>query len=128
MLNAGQFYAVPTSSFTAENNLHIKASQKVYVYQNVFAPNALSPFSQSGNSHFTLYSKDPLPILHLAIFDRWGEHVFDAKNISTNALQEGWDGTFKGKRVDGGVYVFYAEVEVLPGRTALIKGDITVLY
>jgi hypothetical protein len=119
-----------TVTLTVTDSAGCLATDKLIlrVLPNVFAPNVISPLSQSGNSHFTLYSKDPLPIFHLAIFDRWGEHVFDAKNISTNALQDGWDGTFKGKKVDGGVYVFYAEVEVLPGRTAIIKGDVTVLY
>jgi hypothetical protein len=98
------------------------------VLPNVFAPNIMYPFSQLGNSHFILYSKDPLPILHLAVFDRWGGRLFDVKNIMTNALQDGWDGTSRGRRVDAGVYVFYAEVEVLPGKTAIIKGEITVIY
>ena len=64
----------------------------------------------------------------LAVFDRWGEHLFEAKDIQTNELSQGWDGTFRGKRVQQGVYVFYAEVEVLPGKTVILKGDITVLY
>jgi hypothetical protein len=98
------------------------------VLPNVFAPNVIAPFSQAGNSHFILYSKEPLPILKMSIYDRWGEHIFEAKNLTTNDLQSGWDGTFKGKRVDGGVYVFFAEVEVLPGKTTIIKGDITVIY
>ena len=36
---------------------------------------------------------------------------FEAKNIETNVLEQGWNGTFRGKRVQQGVYVFYAEVE-----------------
>ena len=34
-LNAGQFYAVPTSAYSSSNNLYIRSSQKVYVYQMV---------------------------------------------------------------------------------------------
>jgi IgGFc binding protein/CHU_C Type IX secretion signal domain/SprB repeat len=101
----------------------------VYVEPNVYAPNVLYPESQNvENKSFTLFSRDNLPIPHLAIYDRWGEHIFDATNITTNQLAQGWDGTFRGKKVDVGVYVFFAEVEVLPGRIELIKGDITVLY
>ena len=57
------------------------------------------------------------------IFDRYGKLI---KQIFPS--REGWDGTFRGKRVQQGVYVFYAEVEVLPGKTVILKGDITVLY
>jgi gliding motility-associated-like protein len=100
----------------------------IYVEPNVFVPNVFSPNSTGGNKTFTILSKDPLPIVRMAIFDRWGEHLFKAENIETNQLEQGWDGTFKGRRVEAGVYVYYAEVEVLPGRTILLKGDITVLY
>lgn len=119
-----------TVTLTVTDSAGCVATDKLIlrVLPNVFAPNIISPLSQSGNSHFILYSKEPLPILHLAVFDRWGEHVFDAKNITTNDLQSGWDGTFRGQRVEGGVYVFFAEVEVLPGKMVIIKGDITVVY
>lgn len=100
----------------------------IYVQPNVFAPNAINPDSQNGNQAFTVYSKENLPMRRLAVFDRWGEHLFEAKDIETNELSQGWDGTFRGKRVQQGVYVFYAEVEVLPGKTVILKGDITVLY
>lgn len=119
-----------TVSITVTDSAGCVATDKLIlrVLPNVFAPNVIAPFSQAGNSHFILYSKEPLPILKLNIFDRWGEHVFTRNNLTTNDLQSGWDGTFRGQRVNSGVYVFYAEVEVLPGKTTIIKGDITVLY
>jgi hypothetical protein len=33
-----------------------------------------------------------------------------------------------GQRVGAGVYVFFAEVGVLPDKKVIIKGDITVIY
>jgi gliding motility-associated-like protein len=101
---------------------------KIFVEPNVFAPNVMNPDAQNANRAFTIFSKDNLPIHRLAIFDRWGEHIFEAKNIETNILETGWNGTFRGTRVQQGVYVFYAEVEVLPGKTVILKGDVTVLY
>jgi IgGFc binding protein/CHU_C Type IX secretion signal domain/SprB repeat len=101
----------------------------VYVQPNIYAPNVIYPESQNvANKSFTIFSKENLPIRHLAIYDRWGEHVFDAKDIMTNQLEQGWDGTFKGKKMELGVYVFFAEVEVLPGLIEFIMGDITVLH
>ncbi|MCB9175486.1 MAG: gliding motility-associated C-terminal domain-containing protein, partial [Flavobacteriales bacterium] len=35
------------------------------------------------------------------IFDRWGEKLFE-----TNKLFEPWDGTYKGNKVPGDVYVW----------------------
>ncbi len=119
-----------TITLTVTDSMGCIATDKLIlrVQPNVYAPNIIAPQSVAGNSHFILYSKEPLPILNLSIYDRWGEHVFQAKNITTNDLQSGWDGSFRGQRVDGGVYVFFAEVEVLPGKTVIMKGDVTVFY
>lgn len=35
ILNAGQFLALPATSYTVNNNLHIKASRPIYVYQMI---------------------------------------------------------------------------------------------
>ena len=100
----------------------------LFVQPNVYAPNAMNPDSKNGNQAFTVFSKENLLIRRLAIFDRWGEHIFEAKNIETNVLEQGWNGTFRGQRAQQGVYVCYAEVEVLPGKTVILQGDVTVLY
>ena len=99
------------------------------VEPNVFAPNVINPNSENDNNQFfTLFSKEQLPIHRLSVYDRWGEHVFETRNITTNVPLQGWDATFRGKNVEAAVYIFLAEVEVLPGKTVLIKGDVTVLY
>ena len=99
------------------------------VEPNVFAPNVINPTSEKDNNQFfTLFSKEQLPIHRLSVYDRWGEHIFETRNITTNVPSQGWDATFRGKNVEAAVYVFFAEVEVLPGKTIIIKGDVTVLY
>lgn len=98
------------------------------VQPHVFAPNVLYPKSENGNNRFILYSKEALPIHKLAIFNRWGEKVFDAQNITTNTREQGWDATFRGKQCEEAVYIFFAEVEVLPGKNIIIQGDITIVY
>ena len=35
------------------------------------------------------------------IFDRWGENLF-----YSGTQDEGWDGTYKGKQVEAGMYVY----------------------
>ena len=117
---------------TKVNKISIVAQGAVqvamYGQNNVFAPNMMNPDSKNGNQAFTIFSRDNLPIHRLAIFDRWGERIFEARDIKTNVLEQGWNGTFRGQRVATGVYVFYAELEVLPGKTVILKGDVTVLY
>lgn len=101
----------------------------LYVEPQLYVPNIFDPTKiDTKNSHFTLFSEDPLPILKLAIFDRWGNQMFSTTNILTNDLSKGWDGMLNGKLVDPAVFVYYAEVAVLPDKIITIKGDITVAY
>ena len=100
----------------------------IRVEPNVFAPNIIYPASENNNHHFTLFSKEALPIHRLSVYDRWGENVFETRNITTNSIEQGWDATFRGKKVESDVYIYVAEVEVLPGKTIIIKGDVTVVY
>ena len=54
------------------------------------------------------------------IFNRWGERIMELVNIN-----ETWDGTFKGKNVPDGVYVYLIEAETNNG-TIYRNGHIIV--
>jgi gliding motility-associated-like protein len=59
---------------------------------------------------------------HMQLFNRWGELVWDNKNPNV-----GWDGTFKGKPVPEGVYVWTVWLRYLDGRFYSFRGTVTVL-
>jgi len=99
----------------------------ISVVPNVFVPNVIRPASAEGNDRFTLFTREQIPIRRLIIFDRWGDLVFERRDIFTNDTSVGWDGFFKGKQALPGVYAFVAEVEILPGQTTVLRGDVTVL-
>lgn len=67
----------------------------VYVYNPdvfMFLPNSFTPF-QSNNDIFQIYTeKDKVELVSFEVFNRWGEKVFETKDINL-----GWDGRFKGK-------------------------------
>ncbi len=94
---------------------------------NVFAPNVFAPASVTGNAYFSFFSREPLPILELSIYDRWGEQMFQRQDFTTNVPEDGWDGAFRGKEALPGVYVFVARVELNPGKVVVLKGDV-LLY
>jgi len=101
----------------------------LYVEPPVYIPNIFDPANGVlKNSNFTIFSESQLPIHKLVIFDRWGNQVFSTTNIHTNVIEEGWDGKINGKLVDPAVFVYYAEVEILPNIIVLFKGEITVAY
>ncbi len=89
----------------------------------VFAPSAFSPNGDGVNDKWLIDSRLITDIEGLSIFDRWGNKVFETKSIS-----EGWDGIYKGKTLNEGVYM-YAIKAICPmdKKIFVLKGDITLL-
>ncbi len=101
---------------------------KVLKNRDIYAPNVFSPNGDGVNDRFYLQAKNQVTIKELRIYNRWGAMVFEQeKNASVNIPSVGWDGIFKDKLVDNGVFVWYAEVEFLDGVVELLSGDLTVL-
>ena len=101
----------------------VKKDRRVYI------PTAFSPNGDGDNDTFYLYvDADQVEKIHrFSIFNRWGEEVFQAANFSPNDPIAGWDGTFKEKRLDPAVFVYFAEIEFIDGHVEMYKGDVTLL-
>jgi gliding motility-associated-like protein len=96
--------------------------------ESVYVPNAFTPNGDGINDVFTVYgSVDVRKVNRLMVFDRWGELLYEATDFPANDLTNGWDGTFKTKKMNAGVYVYYTEVELLNGEKVIRKGDLTLL-
>jgi len=63
----------------------------------------------------------------MQVYDRWGELVFSAQNIEPNNPLVGWDGTFKGRDVLNGVYVYKFDILFKDMRREVFSGDLTVV-
>jgi gliding motility-associated-like protein len=61
--------------------------------------------------------------LQLAIYDRWGQKVFEADGD----LDTGWDGTHNGIDAEIAVYVYYINVTFIDGRKDFFKGNVTLV-
>jgi hypothetical protein len=61
------------------------------------------------------------------VFDRWGESVCAYQNFQPNDPARGWDGTHRGRALDPGVFVWYAEIEFIDGRVEMLKGDVALI-
>jgi gliding motility-associated-like protein len=73
-----------------------------YTCGELFVPTAFSPNDDgNGNDVLKVYGKC-ITNLNFAIFDRWGEKIFETSDPAV-----GWDGTFKGKKLDTAVFVYY---------------------
>jgi gliding motility-associated-like protein len=96
--------------------------------RNVFVPNVFSPNSDDKNDYFSVFSGPGVKKINFVrVFDRWGELLYTAENLPPSSdPSTGWDGTFRGKPVGVGVYVFLVEAEFDDGAKLLYRGDVTV--
>jgi hypothetical protein len=60
------------------------------------------------------------------VFSRWGELVFEKQNFPPNLEGYGWDGRFRGAKMNTGVFVYFVEVLLIDGRTEILTGDVTL--
>ncbi len=100
----------------------------VVAIRQVYFPNAFSPNGDGLNDLFTVYAGAAVKeIKSLDVLDRWGEHVFSLENFVPNNPGIGWDGTFKGKEMQGSVFAWTAEVVFLDDAVIRFKGDVMVV-
>jgi len=86
-------------------------------------PNAFTPNGDGSNDEFCLKGwSECTTSFHIAIFDRWGEKVFDSDNPSFC-----WDGKYLGVDLNPAVFVFYIKAEIMNMGTITKKGNITLL-
>ena len=96
---------------------------------DIFIPNVFSPNDGDGqNDFFTVMGNTARveEIVTMQIFDRWGSHIFSKEHFQVNDYGEGWDGTFRGKPAQEGVYIYFLKVRFIDGKEVQFEGDITI--
>lgn len=89
----------------------------------LYLPNAFAPGSQSGeNKEFKISKRGLAALNYFRIYDRWGVLVYDGKDIN-----DGWDGTYKGKPQPFGVYVYVIEAVTSTGQKFTKQGNVTLI-
>ena len=85
-------------------------------------PNAFSPNGDGLNDFIGLRSRGIEELERFLIFNRWGQLIFESNDINAT-----WDGTFKGKPQEVGVYLFYVQARKFLGGEFFVKGNITLI-
>ena len=107
-----------------------KANITVRVISNrkIFVPNVFSPDDDGNNDFFYPFAgKNIKQITSFRIFNRWGEMVFENKGFQTDIASAGWDGKYKGEKLNTDVYIWSMEIELGNGIKELYKGDVTLM-
>ena len=100
----------------------VKACDKIFI------PDAFSPNNDGNNDMFIAYGSGcASQIKSMTIFNRWGEMVFLSRNIVLNNPINGWDGTFRDKKLPADVYIYLIEIEYGDGKVKTFSGDLTLV-
>ncbi len=86
-----------------------------------FVPTAFSPNGDGLNDMINVHGFC-IKSYKLQIYNRWGEQIFETQDKTMS-----WDGSYRGKGMDTGVYIYRAEGETLNGNQFSVKGNITLL-
>ncbi|MEO1260622.1 MAG: gliding motility-associated C-terminal domain-containing protein [Bacteroidota bacterium] len=96
---------------------------------NIYVPNAFSPNGDGTNDQLLIYTggNGISQINSFKVFSRWGESVFQYFDFQPNDPAYGWDGTHKEEVLNPGVFVWFADVELIDGTTKLLKGEVHLI-
>lgn len=88
---------------------------------DVFIPNTFTPNNDTKNDKLFVRGLK-VDEVYFAIYNRWGELIFETTDKS-----EGWDGNYKSKQAEVGVYGWYLKVKCINGIETFKKGNITLI-
>ena len=103
------YYSLPISITVSESMLEL--------------PNAFSPNGDGINDRYTV-THQSLVSFEAHIFNRWGQELY---SWSIGNIDDGWDGTYKGKTVSNGVYFIVVVAEGADGIEYKKKSSINVM-
>jgi gliding motility-associated-like protein len=124
------FPRVPTVyrvTVTDNNGCMVKKEVTVYIRytpcasSNLYVPNAFSPNNDGKNDKLFVRGNFILD-MYFTVYDRWGQKVFETRDQNN-----GWDGTYHGKKLDPAVFGWYIEGTCEPGEKFFKKGNVTLL-
>lgn len=125
-VNSTLFTVTVTDDFgcTAQSSVYIEVLRK----RKVYVPNAFSPNGDGINDLFAPFTgNDVVQIKDFKVFDRQGNMVYSAGPFTPGDPVNAWDGSFRGKEMAPGVFVWFAEIEFLDQETEIFKGDVTLI-
>ncbi len=90
-----------------------------------YAPTAFSPDRDGKNESWRVFATNiNFETFHLIVYDRWGEIIFESKNI-----EKEWDGTTKsGEKAPVGTYTWMATFKDNNNVTRIKTGPVTIIY
>ena len=115
------------STITKNNVVDLETAGDI-VLPNIFKPRPSGEPSdvieERGYKNYLFYPPvlSPTRKYHFAIFNRWGQLLYE-----TSDPTRGWNGYFKGRLCDEGVYIYKIEGVFETGQSFSKMGDVTLM-
>ncbi len=94
----------------------------------IFIPNVFRPANDDENGLFNFKDNGFVAkVNHMKIYDRWGNMVHSVEDVLPDDVRLNWDGSFNGKPLVQGVYVYVIDLEFNNGRGDYYIGDVTLI-
>jgi hypothetical protein len=110
-------------SATDAMTIMIERVKQVYV-PNVFA---LNPADDTNARLAPGFGNSVGLVRQFQVYDRWGSLVHHVQNALPNDSGVAWDGQWRDRKANLGVYIWQMEVELIDGTVERYMGDVTLL-
>ena len=117
-LNIYRVVALKDQNNSIESVSNAVVVEKPYA---LYSPNAFSPDGDGINDVFKISGQSMLDF-KIEIYNRWGQMVYKSIDLSN-----GWDGTFKGKNLPTGTYVYKIKTSKYGVEQELVKSGSVAL-
>jgi gliding motility-associated-like protein len=89
---------------------------------DIYIPNAFTPNNNSRNETFGVVENAAVQNFSMQIYSKWGQLIFTSNDITRK-----WDGTFKGKNMPNGNYVWIVNYTNSRGRKFYDQGTVMLI-
>jgi gliding motility-associated-like protein len=117
---------------TAENEWGCTTTDSVTVFVRcngsmIFIPNTFTPNGDGKNDYFYAQGAGFDNMISFRIFNRWGELLFERRNVPINDERSGWDGSYKGQPLLPDTYIYSMTGRCPTGELMEFKGDVSIV-
>lgn len=91
-----------------------------------YIPTAFTPNGDGLNDYFYVLGGGGT-VKQIQLYSRWGQLIFERKNVQVNDRSAGWDGTIHGKPAPTASYIYTAVIECANGTVYEYKGSVLLM-
>lgn len=119
---------VYTLQVAAADGCKASGNITVKVFTQLSVPNVFTPNGDGRNDIFYMLGGQQGSIIKdFSVFNRWGQMIFQARNIQPDDPSVGWNGYYNGLPAPTGTYVYIITMILGNGEKKIFKGSVELI-